>query len=257
MLPAILGSPETMDVVVARAPAEVRAQIAWLPKRFRDLFAELIAAPVLSEAVLDSAADQYLEALMRVRSVAGSLLSNADALQLVETRLTADAAPIASLAPWPRSAAMRVLATLTTVFHLSRQLLQPYDTRSLQGQLERVDFTVDAETRSMLRAIVAFFGMLEALKAPGPVPGRAAALARKSDEACQQFCEALALRDPQLRLPWYFRDAPGADRVEAFGVWRTDLLLRPSSPATAEEEESWERVKRAIDAERPHRPVFG
>lgn len=245
-----------MEMVVARAPAEVRAQIAWLPKRLRDLFAELNGAPLLTESVLDSAADQYLEALVRVRSVVGSILSNTDALQLVETRLTADAAPIASLAPWPRAAAMRVLATVTTVFHLSRTLLQPYDTQSLQAQLEKVDFTVDAETRSMLRAIVAFFGMLEALKAPGPVPGRAAALARRADDACRQFCEALAQRDPRLRLPWYFRDAPGADRAAAFGVWRTDLLSRPVSALTRDEEESWERVKSAIDAERPHRPVF-
>ncbi len=253
----MLGSPETMELVVAGAPAEVRDQIVWLPKRLHDLFAELIAAPLLTDQALDRAVDEYIDAVFRIRSALGPILSNGDALRLVETRLTADAAPIAGLAPWPRAAAMRALATLVTVFHLSRQLLQPYDAQTLQAQLHTVDFSGDAETRSMVRAIVAFLGLLEALKSPGPVPGRAAALARRADEACKRFAEGLAQRDAQLRLPWYFRDAPGAERADAFGVWRTDLLLRRATPLSPDDEASWERVKRAIDAERPHRPVFG
>lgn len=242
-LPAILGSPEAIEQVVARAPAEVRAQVAWLPKRLRDLFAELINAPVLTDALLDSATDQYTDAIFRIRSVASQIITSEEALRLVETRLVADVAPIRNLAPWPRAAAIRSVATIAAIFHLSRALIGSKDAQDLQKEFEALDFSSDADTRLMLRAIVTFFALLESLKTTSAIPGRSAALARRSDEAFHKACELLAQRDPRLRLPWYFRDAPGADRAEDFGVWRTDLLQRERQPASAEDTEAWNHVK--------------
>lgn len=242
---------------MARAPAEVRAQVAWLPKRLRDLFGGLITTPVLTAAEVERAGAEYLDAVWRVRKALGPLLTNDEALALAQTRLAAAIAPFRTLAPWPRAAATRALATVTVLFHLGRELAGAAEPRVLQELLDSADFTADTEGREAAKALVLFFALLEALKDAGPVPGRAAALARRADEVFHVMAERLAQRDPPLRLPWYFRDAPGAEQFEAFGIWRTDLLERPASSCSPEDAEAWERVKQAIDAARPDRPVFG
>lgn len=256
----VLASPATLSELVSRLPAEARAQVAWTPKRIADMASVLLTDPLLPSEVIESAVDAYLEAAKALSpAILGLAPRSADLAVLFEQGLEADLALLRGLHPVAAKAALRAAATVLAVGHLGLQALGRIDVIELQRAMSTLEGELADQHRSLLRAAALVTAVLEGLRRGTPIPGRVEALARRADSAAREFAILLAAEDEALRLPWYVESAPGAQSVAGFAIWNPEnqpKLVPRATPPSREELESWERVKAAIDAGRPHRKLF-
>ncbi len=258
-LPTLIGTASTIEEVLNHLPAEVRAQVAWTPKRLADISRRLLSVPVLSEQVLEEATDGYLEAIERVVAAIPSLASKHDLTQLLTARLQDDQRLIAKLSPLARKAFGRALVTVVVVGQLGLHLSGQFDLAEVSQHLTELDPQSLKEIGSLIRAQACTVAVLEGLKSPGPVPGRIEALCRRADEEALHFAGTLSALNPSFRMPWYFRDAPESEKVKDFAAWNPEnqfAFRANEQPATAEELKAWSDVTTSIDANRPTRKLF-
>lgn len=255
----VLASPATLSELVSRLPAEVRAQVAWTPKRIADMATSLLEMPLLTDGAIEAAGDAYLEAARALSPALLKLAPRASELSaLVQTGLENDLKRLSALAPANAKAAIRATATLLALAQLGLQALGRVDVSELQKALAELHASPQEQHVSLLRAGALVTAVFEGLRRGSPVPGRVEALARRADAAAAEFAAKLAAEDDALRLPWYLESAPGAASVEWFAAWNpaNRPTLRQLSQPTPEDFETWERVKADIDSARPHRKLF-
>ena len=256
-LAAVVSSPEVLEQALNRLPAEVRAQLAWTPVRLRDALNALIDSPFLSESVIDTALEQYIDALEHIKPAFVSLVLDREAVTILETRLTSEVGLLDSLQPLPRHAAARATATMLLLFRLSRTLAEGIDPAALNRLMASADLASEADARASLRGTLLFAALLACLRDRRGGPGRAATLALKADLEFRKVAADLAAR-LNLRLPWYYADAVDADTHASYASWRVDVPLTdgPRRSPTDDELEAWKGVERSIDEARPERPLF-
>jgi hypothetical protein len=260
----LLASPSTIAEVVARLPAESRAQVAWAPKRVADMAAALLTEPYLTDALIERSADAYFESVRALSpAVLGLVAHGVDlkaAIQLnVENDLKQLVERLPSIAATNAKAAARAMLTVVVVGQLGADAIRAIDLHTLQKAMAALGPKMPQEHLSLFRTGALVIAVLEGLKRGSPIPGRVDALARRADAAAREFATVLSSYAGGLRLPWYDESAPDSASASAFASWNPDNLpsvRKATSPVSQEDLEAWERVKEAIDSARPHRKLF-
>ncbi len=252
----IIASPTTLADLVAQLPAETRAQVAWTPKRITDMAASLLNEPFLTDTLIEAAVEEYLEAVHALSPlVAGLTGKTTDASELVQAGTQRDLIAVKTLPSAAANAAVRAAHTLLWFGNIGLQVLSRLDTAVAQQLMEPLKTDAAQLAMPYLKSACLLMAVVEGVQKGSPIPGRVAALARRADEAAQEFARWLASMEPAAKLPWYDRTAPDAEAAAGFAVWSVAPSM-PRPPPTQEQLEAWERVKASIDAERPHRKLF-
>lgn len=252
----LVASSATLTELVSQLPATDRAELAWAPKRLADLLAPLLTAPVLAERIIEHAVDEYLDAGQRLATATLPLWSRTDTSAQLQSGIERDMNSVKTLAPPIAKAALRAAATVMSMGTLGLQLADKVDPALLKQAIASIDSDDAKEFRSFARAATLLLGVFEAVKLGSPIPGRAAALARRADESAKHFATVMASLPEPVRLPWYDQTAPKSEAVAFFADWNPDNHKWPTAPATAETIKEWELVKDGVDSARPHRKVF-
>lgn len=234
--------------MLARASASVRAELAWAPPRLRALLVRLLTEPVLSAQLVDEFVAAFFEVMLRLHAHASELvlspLPNPTPADLPEL--------LPTLRPLPRAALTRVAMTLAVLSDVAAAELGRIAISEIPAaDIEAATHNDDA-SRLAPRAILLFLVGLEALRHQEAVArGRAVALILRADRDCHAFVAATAAAEPRLYVPWYFKDAEGADGVRAFASWSDDLLLEDVEWAASPAElQAWADIRASLNSER-------
>lgn len=254
--PLIVASSASWAELVARLPAEDRAQIAWAPKRIADLTAALLTDPSLTEATIEKAADEYLEASTALAQSIVSLARSSDFSARLKSGMERDLRALQSLPPSAAKAALRASLTLTLVAQIGVAAIGKLDLSTLKHSVESLKSS-DPRDLLPMRAAALVLAVLEGIRKGSPIPGRVSALARRADAVAQDFSRSLAAGQPPLRLPWYDETAEGAATVKPFASWNPESeTSQPMNVVPEDALKVWEQVKEGVESARPHRKVF-
>lgn len=244
----IVASPATLAEIVAQLPAAERAQVAWAPKRVAELLRPLLTEPSLTDGLIDGVVHEYLETTRVLLQPMLRFVRQDGAKTVITAGQSRDTDSLMRLPAAACKAAMRADVTQLIAGLLGQQLAATLDHSTIDRALES-----DAGGDALHRSSVLLLAVFEGLEKGSSIPGRLSALARRADEAAKAFAVELAAGN--LRLPWYFEDAVGAERFVRFASWSPEPAQAPREP-TNEELEAWEKVKAGVDSARPHRKVF-
>lgn len=248
----LASNPDSLEALLGRSSASLRAELAWVPQRLRLAQSRLLVAPFLTDRLVDDFVDSFTEVLLRLQPHITELLQPG----IPAVPPTALESALDGLHPLPRAALFRSAFTLQALSEVLSETLQKIVLADvLPGEVEDA-IRRDAATRLSVRAVLLFLVAVEALHRDDVARGRAVALVLRADRAFHALVDAVVADEPRLRVPWYFADAENPDAVRLFASWSDDLLLEDVDFAgTAAEVSAWLDIQKSLNAERAA-PVF-